>query len=800
MSLVAAFIRKYWHIGIIAFVILLFFYKTFLKGYIPFPGDLLLAEYNPWRHTSYAGYVPGSVPNKGQYFDVIRELYPWKTLVIDSLQKGIIPLWNPYSFSGSPLLANYQSQVFYPLGILYLALPQVTAWTMLVILQLVLGSLGTYVYAKSLKLTRGASVLAALLFNFSGFATVWIEFNTVWHTILWVPWILYIVEVRIKKPLTVFQKFLGIFAIFSSLTAGHPQDFINCMLFVFVYTLLRLLHEKSEHKKILPIALDMGFIAGIPLLLGMAQLLPTYELYKNSARVPHDIQFVLQNMLIQPWQLPLSFMSDFFGNPATKSYVLSDTYVNKTFSVGVVGLLLAVVTLFNKKNIQTRIFIFIAACMLLVDTNNPFTQIFYTYPLPFLSTGTPTRNLFIYIFCISLLSAYGFDQLRSQFRIRWSIVTLTGIFILVGALYIVRPPFFHAFETITLSSMKKAYLLSGVLFALGAFAMICATKIPRLRYVLLLLVVGELFYGFTKFNPFVPSSFVFPQNDIFTFLQKNAGVDRFWGYGTAHVDANFAAQYHLYSADGTDPLNLRWYNGFVQATNDGKIPDTFTRITRSDAYIKPGYGADDFPDNIYRQKILQALGVRYILDRSDNPKGNDTFPPSNFKPVYNKDDWTIYEYKQAAPRFFLTHNILYYKSREEFEKLFFSPSFDPSKTVLLESPRTPLQLKPAKDSSVQLVSYETNGITLSTQSDAPQLLYISDTYDTGWVGFIDNHPTEILKANYALRAIYVPQGKHTIAMKYQPSSFKTGVLLSFAGLLVLVFYIGIQKKIAYPNA
>src|SRR5690348_6496292 len=94
-------------------VCLLFFYKTIFLGQVPFPGDLLLAQYAPWRHVSYNGFVAGSVPSKDQYFDVLRELYPWRTQVIDAFKHKTFPLWNPYNGSGAPLLANFQSQAFY---------------------------------------------------------------------------------------------------------------------------------------------------------------------------------------------------------------------------------------------------------------------------------------------------------------------------------------------------------------------------------------------------------------------------------------------------------------------------------------------------------------------------------------------------------------------------------------------------------------------------------------------------------------------------------------------------------------
>lgn len=58
---------------------------------------------------------------KGGHFasDAIRQIYPWKELAVSMIKEGQLPLWNPYAFSGTPLLANIQTAVFYPLNILF---------------------------------------------------------------------------------------------------------------------------------------------------------------------------------------------------------------------------------------------------------------------------------------------------------------------------------------------------------------------------------------------------------------------------------------------------------------------------------------------------------------------------------------------------------------------------------------------------------------------------------------------------------------------------------------------------------
>ena len=142
--------RNAWPYMLLVGISWIFFYKTVFLGLLPFPGDLLLSEYNPWRHASYDGYVPGAIPSKVQYFDVIRELYPWKYLAIDEIKRGRLPLWNPYNFSGSPLMANHQSAIFYPLNFLYFLLPFDIAWSVLVVLQPILGSMFFFLFASTI--------------------------------------------------------------------------------------------------------------------------------------------------------------------------------------------------------------------------------------------------------------------------------------------------------------------------------------------------------------------------------------------------------------------------------------------------------------------------------------------------------------------------------------------------------------------------------------------------------------------------------------------------------------------------
>lgn len=89
-------------------------------------------------------------------------------------------------------------------------------------------------------------------------------------------------------------------------------------------------------------------------------------------------------------------------------------------------------------------------------------------------------------------------------------------------------------------------------------------------------------------------------------------------------------------------------------------------------------------------------------------------------------------------------------------------------------------------SYVRITSYQPNHLTYETSSDQAGVVVFSEIYYPGWKATIDGHPAEIGRANYILRALYVPAGKHTIEMRFDPTSLKITEGIAYGSLVLLL--------------
>ena len=86
--------------------------------------------------------------------DVQSYFFPYHVLPVSLMERGELSLWNPYAFSGLPLLGDGQTALFYPPNWLYFVLPVEVALSYATVLQFSIAGTGMFLFLRMLGLPR----------------------------------------------------------------------------------------------------------------------------------------------------------------------------------------------------------------------------------------------------------------------------------------------------------------------------------------------------------------------------------------------------------------------------------------------------------------------------------------------------------------------------------------------------------------------------------------------------------------------------------------------------------------------
>ena len=74
------------------------------------------------------------------------------------------------------------------------------------------------------------------------------------------------------------------------------------------------------------------------------------------------------------------------------------------------------------------------------------------------------------------------------------------------------------------------------------------------------------------------------------------------------------------------------------------------------------------------------------------------------------------------------------------------------------------------------------------------MLFLADLAYPGWKAYVDGQETQIYRADYLFRSVFVPAGTHSVEFVYRPRSFRLGLLITLlataggvVALLLLAF-------------
>ncbi|HEX5172242.1 MAG TPA: YfhO family protein [Cyclobacteriaceae bacterium] len=100
------------------------------------------------------------------------------------------------------------------------------------------------------------------------------------------------------------------------------------------------------------------------------------------------------------------------------------------------------------------------------------------------------------------------------------------------------------------------------------------------------------------------------------------------------------------------------------------------------------------------------------------------------------------------------------------------------------------EIVPDSAASILLTEFQPNHLKYESQTQSAGLAVFSEIfYPKGWIASIDGQEATILRADYVLRALAIPAGKHTIEFKFKPKPYMIGNKITMAGSWLLLIVV-----------
>ncbi len=720
--------------------------------------------------------------------------YPLKEFYRTQLINGKLPLWTSLIGNGYPIFAEGQVGALYPFHlILFKLFSTLMAYNLNIIVHFVMASIFTYLYVRNLGLSKKASFLSGLVYSLSGFMTIHIHQVNINMVITYLPLAMMAIDKIILRKFLWFSILTAVFTL--QILAGHIEMFYYCLGISGLYLLLRnfvfrpteIEAGKNDNKSYKTYGTNMTniltpmvvFSVSILLSLGITfiQTSATFELNKLSQR---SEGINIEHATATVW--PIATLGLFINPRQYELYRVEKDYVptgNYTVNIhalygyiGIVPLMLALFALVLNRKKTTLLFgalMFLAFFYGLGRSTQLFTIFWNLIPgLKFFRF--PTKILFLIELCLAVLAGIGLDTLNLKFKI--------------NNLKLVR---------------VSGYLIIGISLA-------------------------DLLY----FNAFGTRKIINANNwlakpESVQILSEKIGdpyIYRIYGHGMSNIDYSWATNYEQqmvfrnmlpidFNMIYKIPTNQEWAVLFLD--RQSKLNSEKTKIDVVKGIITL---------TSLHKKALAMQSVRYVVSDVEIVDADLTeiklipfLTQVNHVFYVNTGDETaqmnfpvsgvhIYENKYYYPRASFVSSYKMSDAADQSLRLVMDEEFDAGKEVVLETTTEKLKdRKTEKQGSKEEIeindktnkTYATyiekddqDNMEIKVGAENDGFLVLNDTYYPGWKAWVDGVETEILRANYAFRGVYIEKGEHNVIMKYEPTYWKVGKRISLGSLGVFV--------------
>lgn len=713
--------------------------------------------------------------------DTYRQFIHWREFGFSELQKGNLALWNPYIFSGMPFLGEFQSALLYPLNLIYALIPLPKAINLSVALHIFLAGIFMYLWVSHHKLHPLACFFSSVLFMFCGahFLHIYAGHLPNLCAIIWAPLIFLSID-GLSECRSYGWLFLGMFAVTMQILAGHPQYVFYTTVAALAYSGFYLI--KTKHR--IKIILGIFIIYGGAFALGAVQILPGIQAAGESIR-SGGTSFEFASMFSFP---PENFITllvpAFFGNNISFPYWGRCYLWEMSLFLSVTAFMLAIYgSIYNNKTIRNlSLTMALFLLLLALGSHTPLFHFLYTWIPGFNLFRGSSKFIFLASLFIILLAGSGLDQIiRSQLipKAIIIIVLFTGVLFIAFSFYLQNPAVIKTADGLwshllqMMQATRESYfvteyyrnpvfvqqaklftakqiLIAGCTCLLIALLFYLRRFSHRISHIIALLAIFEIFIFANQSLAYFDFSLTQPST------LKEFSIKHHGDYRILYFDnPNIAMSLKLQNIWGDDPTILGRYAEFMTFTQ-GYNPNAASQYLSFSRF----------------HPLYNMLRCRYIFSKGEN-------------------GINIIDTGVSMPRLLLIRDWLLITKRDNIFAAMQNITFDPRKTVILETPPDPLPIKLPQQDIVKITDSSTDHLNVKADLAAPAILLLTDVYSSGWrakalPGSVQKR-YKIMPANYILCAVPLSKGNHYFRLEYLPSGFLVGKWIS---LISLVIYVG----------
>lgn len=322
------------------------------------------------------------------------------------------------------------------------------------------------------------------------------------------------------------------------------------------------------------------------------------------------------------------------------------------------------------------------------------------------------------------------------------------------------------------SDALRSFLIIGIGFALLGLYATGKLRRPLTVAGITLLCLGDMWSVNKRYlndGQFVPRTIrtdTFNQTEADKLILQDTTADyRVLNFATNTFNENNTSYWHK-SVGGYHAAKLRRYQEMIERHISPEMQEAYRAIATA------GGEMDSVDGDKFR--ILNMLNTKYFIF----PAGQQ----GQTLPILNP-----YAYGNA---WFVSQVQYVDNANEEIDALY---NILPTETAVVDT-RFKEALKGAtellKDSlsaTIKLTSYAPNHLTYETENPQDGIAVFSEIYyPDGWHITIDGQPADLARADYILRAVHVPAGKHILEMRFDPTSLHVTEGIAYGALALLV--------------